>query len=200
MSQEKKVIIRELLYRCNGINFIDAFLMKWEFIQGDYIVFYRRKTETTRRNNLKPIEVPLDSSILSIIEKWGDKNSLYVFGLMKDDKGETYMYNKVAKIKKRINKSLKVVSTILELSLPLTIKTARETYATTLLRGGISKDEIGEMLGHSNSIVTEHYLAGLEKEKKKKINSVLPQHNSDKIFPQGIPQELLENLGKYGLN
>ena len=167
--------IWELLYRCNGINFIDAFLMKWEFIQGDYIVFYRRKTETTRRNNLKPIEVPLDSSINSIIEKWGDKNSSYVFGLMKEDKSETYMYNKVAKLKKRINKSLKVVSTILELSLPLTIKTARETYATTLLRGGISKDEIGEMLGHSNSIVTEHYLAGLEKEKKKKINSVLPQ-------------------------
>ena len=192
--------IWELLYRCNGINFIDAFLMKWDFVQGDYIVFYRRKTETTRRNNLKPIEVPLDSSILSIIEKWGDKNSSYVFGLMKDDKGETYMYNKVAKIKKRNNKSLKVVSTILELSLPLTIKTARETYDTTLLRGGISKDEIGEMLGHSNSIVTEHYLAGLEKEKKKKINSVLPQRNSDKIFPQGIPQELLENLGKYGLN
>ena len=111
--------IWELLYRCNGINFIDAFLMKWEYVQGDYIVFYRRKTETTRRNNLKPIEVPLDSSILSIIEKWGDKNSSYVFGLMKEDKGETYMYNKVAKIKKRINKSLKVVSTILELSLPL---------------------------------------------------------------------------------
>ena len=31
------------------------------------------------------------------------------------------------------------------------------------LSGGVSKDEIGEMLGHSNSIVTEHYLAGLEK-------------------------------------
>lgn len=34
--------------------------------------------------------------------------------------------------------------------------------------------QIGEMLGHSNSIVTEHYLAGLEKKKKKKFNSVLP--------------------------
>ena len=70
------------------------------FYSGDYIVFYRRKTETTRRNNLKPIEVPLDSSILSIIEKWGDKNSTYVFGLMKDDKGETYMYNSHKKSKK----------------------------------------------------------------------------------------------------
>lgn len=170
--------IWELLFRCNGINFIDAFLMKWEYIQGDYIVFYRRKTETTRRNNVKPIEIPLDPSILSIIEKWGDKNSSYVFGLMKEEKDETYMYNKVAKLKKKINRSLRTVSSILELSLPLTIKTARETYATTLLRGGISKDQIGEMLGHSNSIVTEHYLAGLEKEKKRRINSVLPQRKN----------------------
>lgn len=170
--------IWELLFRCNGINFIDAFLMKWEYIQGDYIVFYRRKTENTRRNNVKPIEIPLDPSIISIIEKWGDKNSSYVFGLMKEEKDETYMYNKVAKLKKKINRSLRTVSSILELSLPLTIKTARETYATTLLRGGISKDQIGEMLGHSNSIVTEHYLAGLEKEKKRRINSVLPQRKN----------------------
>tara|TARA_B110000003_G_C16404132_1_gene439517 strand:+ start:472 stop:642 length:171 start_codon:yes stop_codon:yes gene_type:complete len=55
------------------------------------------------------------------------------------------------------------------------------------------------MLGHSNSIVTEHYLAGLEKEKKKKINSVLPQRQQDENFAQGFPQGIVESLGKYGL-
>ena len=64
---------------------------------------------------------------------------------------------------------------------------------------GVSKDEIGEMLGHSNSIVTEHYLAGLEKEKKKKINSVLPQRQQNENFAQGFPQGIVESLGKYGL-
>ena len=87
--------------------------MKWKYIQGDYIVFYRRKTQTTRRNNLKPIEVPIDQSILNIIEKWGDGNSSYVFGLMREDNDETYLYNKVEKLKKRINKSLRKISTIL---------------------------------------------------------------------------------------
>lgn len=119
---------------------------------------------------------------------------------MREDNDETYLYNKVEKLKKRINKSLREISALLNLSLPLTIKTARETYATTLLRGGVSKDEIGEMLGHSNSIVTEHYLAGLEKEKKKKINSVLPQRQQDENFPQGFQQGIVESLGKYGLN
>ena len=54
------------------------------------------------------------------------------------------------------------------------------------------------MMGHSNSVVTEHYLAGLEK--KKKINSVLPQRHTDKNPPQGFPQELHQSFGKYGLN
>jgi len=38
-----------------------------------------------------------------------------------------------------------------------------------LLRGGVSKDKIGKMLAHSNSTVTEHYLAGLEIEKHLKL-------------------------------
>jgi len=40
------------------------------------------------------------------------------------------------------------------------------------IRNGISKDDIGEMLGHSNSKVTEHYLAGLNKESIKCINRI----------------------------
>ena len=165
----------EFLYRCNGINFIDAFLMKWSYIQGGFIVFHRRKTETTRRNNKKAIEAPLDDSMKQIIQRWGNKKSEYIFDYLRGGETETYIFNKVKKSKKMINKALKTISEELELSLPLNIKTARETYATTLLRNGVSKDEIGEMLGHSNSIVTEHYLAGLNKDSKRRINSVLPQ-------------------------
>jgi hypothetical protein len=47
------------------------------------------------------------------------------------------------------------------------------TFATTLMRGGISKDDIASMLGHSNSIVTEHYLASLDNERTHQINAVL---------------------------
>ena len=90
------------------------------------------------------------------------------------------------KTKKRINQLLKSISEELQLSLPLTIKTARETYATTLLRNGVSKDEISEMLGHSNSTVTEHYLAGLNKDTKRRINSVLPKRGTQQGFPQGF--------------
>ena len=48
-------------------------------------------------------------------------------------------------------------------------------FVASLLPGfegkvGVSKDNIGEMLGHSNSVVTEHYLASLDIEKTQEIN------------------------------
>jgi len=58
----------------------------------------------------------------------------------------------------------------LNLSVALKLKSARDCYATTLKRAGVSKDNIGEMLGHSNSVVTEHYLASLDIEKTDEIN------------------------------
>jgi len=52
-----------------------------------------------------------------------------------------------------------------KLSVDLRLKTSRDSYATTLKRSGNSKDEIGEMMGHSTSQVTEHYLASLDMDK-----------------------------------
>lgn len=55
----------------------------------------------------------------------------------------------------------------------LGIETSRNAYATTLKRSGKSKDEIGEMMGHSTSQVTEHYLASLDIDKTWGINEGL---------------------------
>jgi len=73
-------------------------------------------------------------------------------------------------IRSNINDKLLEISKKLNLSVPLKLKTARDCYATTLFRAGVLKDYIGEMLGHSNSIVTEHYLASLAIEKTHEIN------------------------------
>jgi integrase len=43
------------LYRCNGANFADLLRMKWSNINGKYIFYSRKKTESTRKNNKKPI-------------------------------------------------------------------------------------------------------------------------------------------------
>ena len=65
------------------------------------------------------------------------------------------------------------ISEKLEISVDLRLKTSRDSYATTLKRSGKSRDEIGEMMGHSNSQVTEHYLASLDMDKTWEINEGL---------------------------
>jgi hypothetical protein len=41
------------------------------------------------------------------------------------------------------------------------------------MRNGQSRDDIGQMMGHSNSVVTEHYLASIDTERTFKINQSL---------------------------
>ena len=147
--------------------------MRWTQIQGEFIMITRKKTETTRKNNIKPIVVPVNEQLLKSIDKIGNKNSPFVLGELKDGYKENTLENKNHKIKQIINRNLSEVSNKLNLSVPLKLETARDSYATSLKRGGKSKDQIGEMLGHSNSIVTEHYLASLDSEKTFEINDCI---------------------------
>jgi integrase len=161
------------LYRCNGINMADLLRMKWTNIKGDYFVFKRMKTETTRRYNRKDIVVPITPKVRELIDKVGVKDSPFILGYFSEDFNENTFRNKINRVTIPINKKLDEISKKLNLSVELKLKTARDSYATTLKRAGKSKDEISEMLGHSNSVVTEHYLASLDMEKTFDINDCL---------------------------
>lgn len=158
------------LYRCNGINFIDLLNMRWDNIVGDYIIFTRWKTRNTRKNNIKPIKSPITNGIKELLQSVGDKSSPYILGELKEGSKETTIINKCEKLKSRYNKQLMVIKDKMNLSVDLLTETARDCYATTLYRNGESKENIGEMLGHSNSVITEHYLSGIDIEKTNDIN------------------------------
>jgi len=161
------------LYRCNGINMADLLRMKWTNIKGDYFTFKRMKTETTRRYNRKDIIVPITPKVQELIDKVGVKDSPFILGYFKEDFNDYTFRNKINRVTIPLNKKLGEISKKLNLSVELKLKTARDSYATTLKRAGKSKDEISEMLGHSNSVVTEHYLASLDMEKTFDINDCL---------------------------
>jgi integrase len=162
-----------LLYYFNGANFADVLRVRWDQIQGDYIIFTRKKTETTRKNNKKDIVVPITPKLQKLIIKLGDRESPFILGLLKEGYEEATFENKNHKIKQQINRNLSIIAQKLNLSVPLNLSKARDCYATTLMRNGESRDNIGQMLGHSNSIVTEHYLRSLNAEKTFAINSSL---------------------------
>ena len=165
--------IWEMLYRCNGINFADLLRMRWDNIQGEYLIFFRKKTETTRKSNKKEIVVPLSPKLKELIDKIGVKDSPFILGKLKDGYSDSMFENKNHKWKKIVNQRLDEISKRLNLSIPLRIKNARDSYAMTLRQAGVSKDNIGDMLGHSNSIVTEHYLGSMNPETTFDINKHL---------------------------
>lgn len=150
-----------LLYRFNGANFADLLRMKWSQINGDFIFFTRKKTEDTRKTNRKPIIVPLTDKLKDSIARVGNKNSTFLLGMLKEGYDESFFKNRNHKIKQQINRNLKDIGDQLGLSQPLNLGSARDCYANTLDKNNTDIKKISQMLGHSNVVITEHYLAGL---------------------------------------
>jgi len=150
-----------MLYRFNGANFADLLRMKWSQINGNYIFFTRKKTEDTRKNNRKPIIVPITDKLKDSIASVGDKKSPFILGLLNEGYDENFFKNRNHKIRQRINQKLTDIGAKLELSRPLNLGAARDCYANTLDLNNIPLKQISQMLGHSNVIITEHYLSGL---------------------------------------
>jgi integrase len=160
-----------LLYRLNGANFADLLRLRWNQIDGDYIFFTRKKTESTRRNNKKRITVPLTDKLLDSISRVGDKSSPFVLGKLTDGYDEETFKNRNHKIKQQINQNLRGIKDQLKLSRPLQLGTARDCYASTLDRNNTPREKTSQMLGHSNMVITEHYLDGLDPDSTFGINS-----------------------------
>lgn len=158
------------LYRANGINFADLLRMRWGNIKGGYLIFFRKKTENTRKNNIKPITAPVTPKLQEVIDRVGVKDSPFILGMLDEGYSENTFENLSHKVRSNLNEKLLEISEKLELSVPLKLKTARDCYASTLRRAKVPKDDIGDMLGHANSIVTEHYLDSLDLEETDEIN------------------------------
>ncbi|KEY20343.1 tyrosine-type recombinase/integrase [Kaistella antarctica] len=165
--------IWEILYLCNGINFADLFRLRWDQKKGDHFVFYRKKTENTRKNHKKEIVVPMSDRLQLLLDKVGNTASPFVLGKLVDDYKDQYFANKIHKYRGKINKNLVIISKKLNLPIEMNLSKARDCYATTLNRNDTPINIISEMLGHSNSTVTQHYLASMDLETTFKTNSVL---------------------------
>lgn len=154
-----------LLYRCNGSNFVDLLRMRWTNMNENEIRFYRKKTETTRKKNVKQIIVPRTPGVNELLEKLGDKNSLFVLGLLNEGYSEETIVNKSNKMRMELNVHLKAITLKLNLHSPLRLNKARECYASTLNRANKSVVKIGETMGHSTIAVTiNHYIGGMNNE------------------------------------
>ena len=160
-------------YYCNGCNRVDLLRMRWTQVSGKYISLIRKKTETTRRNNVKDIVIPIVDKLQTVLDRVGVKSSPFILGQMKEGYTDNYFENKNHKLKGQINEHLNNIGKRLGLSTPLNFSKARDCFATTLMRAGIPIYDISEALGHSDIKTTIHYLASLDIERTFEINSKL---------------------------
>ncbi len=167
--------IWEMLYRLNGINFIDLLKLRWDNIEGNRFVFYRHKTLKTRRNNIRPIEVIINSKVQKLLDKIGDKDSPYVIGQIKQvNYTDQYLLERNHKLKGRYNARLKNLGKRLGLTLSLDISMARDAYANTHKRAGTNPLKISENMNHSDPRTTTlHYLDNFEFDSNVDVNDVL---------------------------
>ncbi|MFY0674518.1 MAG: site-specific integrase [Bacteroidia bacterium] len=160
-------------YLCNGMNFKDIALLKYENINEQGIVFIRAKT---RGKTQKPIFVPLLPESRAIIERWGNPDRSpenRVFDLIPESTPiERFVPVKNQRIKV-LNDYMSKIFENLKLGEYQGLMAARHSFATVMKRSGASIESISEALGHSNIKTTENYLDSFANDEKMKLQQNL---------------------------
>jgi integrase/recombinase XerD len=176
-THAKALDVWRFSFLCNGINLKDIALLKWDNVRGDYLEFFRKKTENTKRENVLPIRAHLNRHALQIIKKWGNppgNPESYLFPILEPGLSVREIENRIANFTRVTNKYLKRIGEELGIPTKLTTYTARHSFATKLKNSEkVSLSFIMESLGHSSIKTTMDYLAGFEDESIKKNHEVL---------------------------
>ena len=149
-------------YLCCGMNMIDIAYLKYSDIINGRICFVRHKTN-------QPITFQLLPQAMQIIDKYRKdevQQDDYIFPILDRNfhHTEQQQYDRIRKVIKGMNKSLKRIGTHLNISIPLTTYVARHSFATVLKRSGVNIALISEAMGHTSLSTTQFYLDSFENE------------------------------------
>jgi integrase len=161
-------------FYCNGVNLKDLIKIKWSDQIDQSFVIRREKTKNTMRGNPQLVRIPITPKLQRILDQIGNRSSPYVLGFLNKNPSESTILNKKSKVGKFINCNLIRLGERLGLSVKLTTQVARDAYATTLKKSGVSIEAIAEMLGQSSTAVTKRYLDSFDQEQIHEINNFLP--------------------------
>jgi integrase/recombinase XerD len=163
------------LYMANGMNVKDMALLKYGNIKGDHIEYERAKTKNTKRV-YEPIQVYLLPQLRHLIEKHGTKRKGeddLIFPILQKDLTPERQKELISLKVHVINHWMKSIAKNLGIEKQCTTYFARHSFATVLKRSGLSKEFIGDSLGHSSDSTTERYLGSFEDGKRKEAANAL---------------------------
>ena len=161
------------IYLCNGINVADLVKLKFSNIIDGEICFVRQKTERTTKKR-REIRATLTSEMRTILKQWGNpaETDNFLFPFLTGKETAMELKIKTQNLTRRINWHMHIIGKALGIG-KISTYTARHSFATILKRRGANIAYISESLGHNDLKTTAYYLAGFEKDVRKKNASLL---------------------------
>ena len=135
-------------FYCRGLNFTDLASLKWENIKDGELNYFRAKTKEEFRFQLHNQAIVILDYYQSLE---GNSDAGYIFPILyKRHHSEQSIRDRKLKVIKRVNKDLKELAGLAGVEKNITTYVARHSYATVLRRNRVSKEIIGQSLGHDN--------------------------------------------------
>lgn len=133
-----------------GMPFVDMCYLRQENIQGNMLVYRRRKTDQL-------LQVKIEPELKALLRKYKSSDSCYLLPMLRsNDTYAGYRY-----VQRRLNKRIRELGDRLGFDFPLTFYVARHTWATLAHEKGIPVSVISEGMGHTSEKTTHIYLASL---------------------------------------
>jgi site-specific recombinase XerD len=179
VKTKKRAISMESIQKISNLDFeIDSldwhsknyFLFSF-YTMGTNIEDGRLKYKRMKTGN--EYNIKLLAPALEILDYYlKHQKSNYIFPMLNNTIhiSPTQIHNRVKKVTKQINASLKSIGVLCEIEIKLTTYVARHSFATVLKRNGVSTSIISEAMKHDTEKTTQIYLDSFE-------NSVIDDAN-----------------------
>lgn len=161
-------------YYSYGINTKDVCELKHDSINANSFYYVRAKTKNTKKERVTK-EVPITASLREIIEKRKKPDSVFLFGVLKENDSPKQKHEKIKRFNKTINRYFREFAAHaginVELASQLGTYHARHSFATVAIRKGKSTALISEILHDGNLKVTENYINSFPKDVFQQLSS-----------------------------
>jgi site-specific recombinase XerD len=160
-SNPKEKLCRDMFmfsFYTQGMPFVDLVNLKKDNIVGKYIRYKRQKTG-------QMITIELESCMERIIERYADKNSQYIFPVLRkiEKVDDVYpVWKRICHALNLYNKQLNKLAALAGIEERLTSYVARHSWATIASREGIPTTVISRGMGHESERTTQFYIAQVD--------------------------------------
>lgn len=160
-------------YYTRGMAFVDIAHLTKDNIQGDTLIYTRRKTG-------QELQVKLIPKIKELIEKYHSEQTPYLFPVINRSGSEYKNYESALRIQ---NLRLKKIGELI--GYHLTTYVPRHTWASVAKSKGIPDELISEGMGHTSVKTTQIYITTLDNTRLDRMNEFVISGTYKRNYPRG---------------